>query len=56
MRVFYAVLNTTGELLQFLYEQKLWWVIPMVVVLLLFGGLLILSSATALGPFIYSIF
>ncbi len=45
-----------GELLGFLWERKLWWMIPMVVVLLLFGGLLVTAQTSALGPFIYTLF
>lgn len=45
-----------GELLGFLWERKLWWMIPMVVVLLLFGGLLVTAQSSALGPFIYTLF
>ena len=49
-------LGIAGELLGFLWERKLWWMIPMVVVLLLFGGLLVTAQTSALGPFIYTLF
>ena len=45
-----------GELMGFLWERKLWWLIPMVLVLLVFGGLLITAQSSALGPFIYTLF
>jgi hypothetical protein len=45
-----------GELLGFLWERKLWWLIPMVLVLLAFGGLLVTAQSSALGPFIYTLF
>jgi hypothetical protein len=45
-----------GELLGFLWERKLWWLIPMVLVLLVFGGLLVTAQSSALGPFIYTLF
>ena len=45
-----------GELLNFLWKRKLWWLIPMVTVLLLFGLLLIFASASGVGPFIYTLF
>ena len=45
-----------GELLVFLWERKLWWLIPMVTVLLLFGVLLILAQSSAIAPFIYTLF
>ena len=45
-----------GQLLNFLWQRKLWWLIPMVVVLLVFGLLLIFASASGIGPFIYTLF
>ena len=45
-----------GELLNFLWKRKLWWLIPMVAVLLLFGLLLVFASASGVGPFIYTLF
>ena len=45
-----------GELIVFLWERKLWWMIPMVTVLVLFGTLMILAQGTALSPFIYTLF
>lgn len=49
-------LGVTGELLSFLWQRKLWWLIPMVTLLLLFGLLLIFASASGIGPFIYTLF
>lgn len=45
-----------GEVFQFLWSNKKWWLIPMVAVLLLFGLLLVFASATGIGPFIYTLF
>jgi hypothetical protein len=45
-----------GELLSFLWQRKLWWLIPMVLVLLAFGGLMVTAQGSALGPFIYTLF
>ncbi len=44
------------ELLTFLWQRKLWWLIPMITVLLIFGLLLIFASASGIGPFIYTLF
>lgn len=49
-------LGIMGELVQFLWQQKLWWLIPMVVVLLAFGLLLVLAQGSAIAPFIYTLF
>jgi hypothetical protein len=49
-------LGIAGELLSFLWQRKLWWLIPMVLVLLAFGGLMVTAQSSALGPFIYTLF
>ncbi len=49
-------LGIAGELLAFLWERKLWWMIPMVLVLLVVGGLIVTAQSTAIGPFIYTLF
>lgn len=48
--------GVVGEVLQFLWARKLWWMIPMVTVLLLFGLLLIFASSSGVAPFIYTLF
>jgi hypothetical protein len=45
-----------GELLQFLWERKLWWMTPMVVILLLLGIIIIFAQSSAIAPFIYTLF
>lgn len=46
-----------GQLIGFLWEERLWWLTPMVAVLLLFGVILAFAaSSPALAPFIYTIF
>jgi hypothetical protein len=42
-----------GELLSFLWQRKLYWLIPMVVVLLVFGLILVAGGSSFLAPFIY---
>ena len=51
-----AMFRTIGELFHMFSRAGRWWLLPMVVVLMLFGLLLLLASATPLGPFIYSLF
>jgi len=48
--------GTVGELLQFLWARKLWWLVPMVVLLAVFGLLVILGQASGVAPFIYTLF
>ena len=49
-------LGIAGELLEFLWQRKMWWLMPMVVLLLLFATVLILASASGVAPFIYTLF
>ena len=48
--------GVAGEFLIFLWQRKLWWLIPLVVFLLAFGLLLIFASASGIGPFVYTLF
>lgn len=48
--------SIVGELFGFLWEQKLWWLIPMMSVFVLFGLLLVFTQGSALAPFIYTLF
>ncbi|MBE7552906.1 MAG: hypothetical protein HS126_17685 [Anaerolineales bacterium] len=45
-----------GEIIQFLWARKMWWLIPMVTVLILFGLLLVFASSSGVAPFIYTLF
>jgi hypothetical protein len=45
-----------SELWSFMKEQKKFWLLPIVLCLLLLGGLIVLSSGSAIAPFIYTIF
>jgi len=51
-----ANIGVMGEIWSLLSQRKRWWLIPMVTVLMLFGLLMILASASGLGPFIYTLF
>ncbi len=45
-----------GELLAFMWQRKLWWMIPIVAVILFFGLIIVVGSSTGVGPFIYTLF
>ena len=49
-------LGIASELLQFFWERKLWWLMPMLVLLLVFGLLIIFAQSSAVAPFIYTLF
>lgn len=40
----------------FLKERKKFWLLPIITMMLLFGALLVLTSGTAIAPFIYTLF
>ena len=44
------------DLFSFIVERKKFWLVPLIVVLLLFGVLIVLTSRTAIAPFIYTLF
>lgn len=44
------------ELWAFLGARKKFWLLPILLVLVLFAGLILLTSGTAVAPFIYTIF
>jgi len=59
MRIFAGVLNRlgiAGELIEFFWTHKWWWLTPMILVLLLFGALVIFAQSSAIAPFIYTLF
>jgi hypothetical protein len=44
------------DLWGFMKVRKKYWLLPIIITLVLFGGLIILTSGTAIAPFIYTIF
>ena len=46
-------LQLIQEFFSFLWQQKLYWLIPMMVVLVLFGLFFILAEATTIAHFVY---
>ena len=45
-----------GELVSFFWQNKRWWMVPMLCTLLVLGLLLILAQSSAIAPFIYTFF
>ena len=44
------------DLWGFLKVRKKFWLLPILLVLLLFGVLIVMTSGTAIAPFIYTLF
>lgn len=45
-----------GDLLKFLWKERMWWIIPIVITLVLLGLLMIFAQSSAVAPFIYTLF
>jgi len=56
LKGFFSRGGEAGELIQFLWKAKLWFLIPLVLVLLVFGLLLVFAQATGVAPFVYTLF
>ena len=44
------------ELWSFMRERKKFWMLPIIICLLLLGSLIVLTSGSAVAPFIYTLF
>jgi hypothetical protein len=44
------------ELLSFMKERKKFWLLPIIICLVTLGGLIVMTSGTAVAPFIYTLF
>ena len=48
--------SVISQFLQFLSQEKKFWLAPIIMVLVLFGLLLVFAQSSAVAPFIYSLF
>jgi hypothetical protein len=44
------------DLIQFLRERRKFWLIPVIIILLIIGLVIVFGGASALSPFIYTLF
>ena len=49
-------METFKEFLLFIRVRKKYWLLPVIIMLLLIGSLVVLTSGSALAPFIYTLF
>ena len=56
LRKFFLKSGIVKELLQYLWKERLWWMIPMMVVLILLGILMYMAKSSPVAPFIYTLF
>jgi Family of unknown function (DUF5989) len=45
-----------SEFVQFLRQEKKYWLLPIVIIFVLFGLLIVFSQSSAVAPFIYTLF
>jgi uncharacterized membrane protein len=48
--------STIRELFSYLWQNRLWWMIPFMFVFLTLGILIIFAKSSAVVPFIYTLF
>ena len=44
------------DMLGFFMQRKKYWLLPIILILLVFGALIVLTSGSAIAPFIYTLF
>ena len=50
------MLDLLKDLFAFLKERKKFWLLPIILVFVLLGALIVLGQASAVAPFIYTLF
>jgi Family of unknown function (DUF5989) len=45
-----------AELWRFLRVRKKFWLLPVLIMMVVFGGLVVLTTGTAVAPFVYTLF
>jgi hypothetical protein len=56
LRDFFSRFPVVKNLFLYFWNNKMWWLMPMVAILVIVGIVLIIGQATPLGAFIYTIF
>lgn len=44
------------DLLKFIKERNLWWMLPTIIALIVLGILILVAEGSAVGSFIYTLF
>jgi Family of unknown function (DUF5989) len=48
--------SVISQFLQFLSQEKKFWLVPIVVIFIAFGLLMVFAQSSAVAPFIYTLF
>jgi len=51
-----ALMDLLHDLWGYLRTRKKFWLLPIILTLLIFGALIVLTSGSAIAPFIYTLF
>lgn len=54
--MFEGMIDFLSDLWGFLKERKKFWLIPLILTLVLLGALIVFTHASAIAPFIYTLF
>lgn len=44
------------SLIEYLWKEKMWWMIPMVLVLVAFAAMAMVAGSAGIAPFVYTLF
>ena len=55
MRNLTSRIDVFGELVRYLMNRGLWWLIPMIIALIVVAVLIVLATTGILSPFMYSL-
>jgi len=44
------------EFFKYLWENKIWWLVPPVIIFAIFGALIVFSSTSPVSSFVYMLF
>jgi hypothetical protein len=50
------IMDFLKDMFEFFMQRKKYWLLPIILILLLFGVLIVLTSGSAIAPFIYTLF
>lgn len=56
MKALLSRFRTASALVGYFWNERLWWMIPMLVLLLMLGGLFVLTQSSSVAPLIYTMF
>lgn len=51
-----AALELLKEMWQFIREEKIWWIAPILLILVFLSVFIVLTEGSALLPFLYTLF